>query len=177
MTTAATTRRRSSLPAELPPEAVCALVDTREQTPLCLEPLRTEPATLPEGDYSVKGSEHSIIVERKSLGDLVACCGGERERFVKEIHRLLSYSSRLLVVEASWADLERGEWRGNINPNVVMGSLLSWQSQGLPVLLAGNHAAAGKAVARFLYLAAKHRYHECRSLAAAIVNADEADNG
>ena len=53
------------LPAELRPGQVVAVIDTREQLPLDLTPLRTEPGTLPTGDYSVRGLEQVVSVERK----------------------------------------------------------------------------------------------------------------
>jgi len=69
------TRRRSALPAELPIEAVTAIIDTCEQLPLDLAPLAVEPGMLATGDYSVAGLESIVAVERKSLSDLLACVG------------------------------------------------------------------------------------------------------
>jgi ERCC4-type nuclease len=73
------------LPADLKPESVVAIQDTREQTPLDLSPLQVDVAGLSTGDYSVKGLEHLVSVERKSLGDFLGVCGGERERFEREL--------------------------------------------------------------------------------------------
>ena len=70
--------------ARLHPEQVVAIVDTREQRPLNLAPLRTEAGTLVTGDYSVKGLVEVVAIERKSLPDLLACIGQERERFDRE---------------------------------------------------------------------------------------------
>jgi hypothetical protein len=47
ITTAESIRRRSPLPAELRPEAVTAVIDTREQLPLELSPLRIVRGILP----------------------------------------------------------------------------------------------------------------------------------
>ncbi|NQU21949.1 MAG: hypothetical protein HQ567_11755 [Candidatus Nealsonbacteria bacterium] len=69
------------LPAELKPETITAVIDTREQTPLDLSPLQTIPGTLATGDYSVRGLEHVVAVERKSLPDLLGCIGRDRSRF------------------------------------------------------------------------------------------------
>lgn len=162
------TRERSPIPCELKPEWLTAVCDSREQLPLSLDPLRVETDTLPEGDYSLRGLESVVIVERKSLSDLVSCCGTERERFSKEIQRLIGYASKLLVVEATWAEVQAGQWRSKVSPASVTGSLLSWQSRGLPVLLAGDHESAGRAVARFLFLTARRRWHEARALTTGI---------
>ena len=72
----------------LKPEHVTALVDSREQTPLDLSPLAVEVATLPTGDYSVRGLEHIVVIERKSLPDLLAVIGRDRRRFDREVQWL-----------------------------------------------------------------------------------------
>jgi len=138
------TRTTARLPAELKPETVTAVIDTREQTPLDLDPLRTVTGTLATGDYSVRGLEHVVAVERKSLTDLLCCIGRERERFDREVQRLLAYPVRALVVEATWPDIEQGEWRGKVTPQAALGLLLGWIAAGLPVIMAGNHERAGR---------------------------------
>ncbi len=154
-----------NIPATLAPESITALVDTREQTPLDLTPLRIEAATLESGDYSVRGLEQVIRIERKSLPDLVACCGRERERFDREVQRLLAYPVRVLLVEATWADIERGDWRGQVKPAAVEGSLLGWIASGLSVELMGDHHRAGRFASRILYTVARRRWRELRTMA------------
>jgi ERCC4-type nuclease len=155
--------------AEPKPQQLVALVDMREQSPLDLSPLRVEPASLPTGDYSLRGLETVIAIERKSLQDLVGCVGGQRRRFDREVQRLLAYPVRLLVVEATWQQVEAGEWRGKVGPQTVISSLLGWMAAGLPVLLAGDHGRAGTCVARLLYLAARRRWREARGLVSAVL--------
>jgi len=171
MNTAA--RVRSPIPAELKPEAITAIIDTREQLPLDLSPLLWMRSTLETGDYSCIGCESIIALERKSLPDLVACVGSERDRFDREIRRLLGYPTRAVVVEAHWSDLEAGQWRGKITPNQAMGSVLGWIAQGVPFLFCGSHEAAGKAVARLLYIAARRRYREARALVGNVLEGPE----
>ena len=154
------------IPAELPIEAVTAIVDTREQQRLNLAPMRCEVDGLTTGDYSVRGLEHIIAIERKSLPDLVACVGVERERFDREIMRLVAYPVRGLVIESTWEEIERGEWRSKVKPNAVIGSLLGWAASGIPLLMVGDHERAGKYVARLLYTAARRRWREARTLIA-----------
>jgi len=153
------------LPATLKPESVIALVDTREQMPLDLHPLRTEPATLSTGDYSAKGLEHVVVIERKSLSDLIGVVGRDRERFDREVQRMLAYPVRVLLVEATWQDIELGQWRGGIKPEAVIGSLLGWIASGIQVELVGDHSRAGRFAARILYTVAKRRYRELRAMA------------
>jgi ERCC4-type nuclease len=158
------------LPAEFKPEHVIALVDSREQLPYVLSPLRSQAASLDVGDYSVLGCEHCIAIERKSLADFVACCGVERERFTRELIRLRGYAHRAVIIEATAADLEAGAWRSQINSNSVTASVLSWSFElAIPFILAGDRARAEKWTAKLLFLAARHRWRECRALAAGIL--------
>ena len=156
------------LPSKLAPESVIALIDSREQTPLSLSPLRTEAATLSTGDYSVKGLEHVVVIERKSLSDLIGCVGRDRPRFDREIQRMLAYPVRVLLVEATWQEIEAGGWRGNVKHGAVIGSLLGWIASGVQVELVGDHDRAGRFAARILYTVARRRWRELRFMASDI---------
>lgn len=150
--------------AEPSPEQITAVVDGREQTPLDLSPLQTESGTLATGDYSVFGLESVIAIERKSEGDMLSCVGTDRERFDREVQRLLAYPVRALVIESSWANFEAGGWRSHIKPASVIGSLLGWSAMGLPIVMAGDHTKAGRYVSRMLFIAARRRWREARAL-------------
>ena len=147
-------------------------MDTREQLPLDLSPLAVEAGTLPTGDYSVKGLESIVAVERKSLSDLLGCIGGDRERFDREVMRLLAYPCRAIVIEATWGELERGGWRSKVCPAAAVGSVLGWIAAGVPVILAGDHDRAGRYVSRLLFTAARRRWREARALAGSICSAE-----
>ncbi len=159
---------KSPIPAELRPDQVVAVVDTREQLPLALHPLRVEVGTLATGDYSVLGLEHIVAVERKGLSDLLACIGTERERFDREVQRLLGYPVRAIIAEATWQEVEAGEWRSKVTSSAAIGSLLGWVAMGIPIIMAENHERAGRYVSRLLFTAARRRYRELRALAATI---------
>jgi len=146
-----------------------AVIDTREQNPLNLVlkddmPVKTTISSLYTGDYSIKGLENHVAIERKSLPDLMGCIGQQRERFEKEILRLKAYPVRALVVESTWADIEAGAYRAKVHPSAAIGSLLGWVGQSIPVLMAGDHKKAGVFVARILYITAKRRYAELKQL-------------
>jgi DNA excision repair protein ERCC-4 len=163
--------------AEPKPQQLVALVDTREQLPLDLSPLRSEAACLPTGDYSLRGLESVVAIERKSLSDLLGCVGRQRPRFDREVHRLLAYPVRLLVVEATWGQIEAGQWRGKALPQTVVASLLGWMAAGLPVLMAGDRHKAGRYVAQVLQLAARRRWREARGLLRAALDSPAAALG
>lgn len=149
---------------KLKPENVTAIVDTREQLPLDLSPLQTVQGTLPTGDYSIQGLQNVVAIERKSLPDLIGCVGRDRERFDREVQRLLAYPVRALVIEATWGELELGEWRGRVTSSAAIGSVLGWIASGLPVLMAGDHGRAGKMVGRLLFTTARRRFREASEL-------------
>ncbi len=152
------------LPAEVCSEMLVAIVDTREQRPLDLSPLSTERGTLATGDYSVRGLEGVVAIERKSLADLVACVGRDRKRFEREVQRLLSFPMRAVVVEASWGDLERGAWRGEVTPAAVVGSVLGWVRLWSSRDFGWWPVQAGRTVAGLLLVAARRRWREARRL-------------
>ena len=156
----------------LAPEDVVAVVDTREQLPLDLSPLQSQSGTLVTGDYSVLGLEQEVAIERKSLSDLLGCIGKDRERFDKEIKRLIAYPVRALVVESSWSDIEAGMWalqgRSRILPQTALGSLLGWIAYGIPVIMAGSHDQAARYVSRMLFIAARRRWHQLHDLYSAV---------
>ena len=103
---------RSVLRAELRPEQVIAIVDTREQLPVCLSPMRSEIGTLATGDYGLKALPHVVAIERKSETDFLACVGVERERFDREVLRLLAYPVRAIVIESTWKRIDTHERAG-----------------------------------------------------------------
>lgn len=146
-----------------------AVVDTREQTPLKLqlkpgEVLKAERGNLYTGDYSIKGLENHVAIERKSIDDLMGCIGKDRERFEREIARLRGYPVKALVVEATWEQIESGSYRSKVHPSSAIGTMMGWISQGIPVTMAGNHDRAGTFVARMLYITARRRLAELKSL-------------
>lgn len=151
------------LPQRYRPEDAIIVVDSREQHPWSFD-MRTVQGGLETGDYSVFGLEKEIAVERKSLSDLVSCCGGERERFQRELNRLQAYKCKAVIVEAGWADLEAGEWRSQITSKSVVASVLKWISDGTPFILAGSREKAELYAARFLFMAARQRYRDIRSM-------------
>ena len=160
------------LRSELRPDDPIAVQDSREQYGLCLDPLHVEIGTLTTGDYSIRGLEHVIAVERKSAEDILACIGRERERFDREVQRLLAYPVRAIVVESTWHFFERGEWRGNVTTNAAIGSLLGWICSGVPIVMANNHERAGRFVSRMLFTAARRRWREAHALVASVSQAE-----
>ena len=125
-----------SLPV-LPP----ILIDTREQAPFTFDH-PTQAATLPTGDYSLRGLAEYVAIERKSLPDLCACIGRDRDRFKRELHRLQAYQCAAVVIEADMGAIVAGEYRSRVHPAAIVGSLSKWLVRyRVPFLFAGTHGA------------------------------------
>jgi ERCC4-type nuclease len=140
------------------------VVDTREQHPVEFHELPSERGTLTTGDYGLKAMPQLCAVERKSEADFLACVGVERERFDREVMRLLAFPVRALVIESTWQRIESGGWRSKVTPAAALGSLVGWIAMGLPVVMAGDHERAGKFIERILFTAARREYRKLRSL-------------
>jgi len=127
------------------------LIDQREQAPLRFKSIKTERCLLTCGDYSLRGLSAEVAIERKSLPDLVACCGKERARFIEQIERMRDFRFRALVVEARYTDVSIGAYRSRINPLSVLGTLIKVaQDLNVPVWLAEDPAGASEIVERML---------------------------
>ena len=158
-------RQRVDAPKVLRPEDITVIVDTREKAPWCLEPLRCERGTLVTGDYTIRGLEALVVLERKSLPDFAACCGSGRERFERELDRMRAFPHRALVLEVAWHDIASGGWLGLVTPSAVMSSVASWTAEGIPVIMAGDRAGAADFAKRFLVACARHEHRKLRAFA------------
>lgn len=133
-------------------ERPCILVDTREQTPLRFsDSVTTERATLSVGDYSVAGASELVAIERKSLPDLVACCGPERDRFLDCMRRLREVPTRAVIVEASLECVLAHAYRSRLLPQSVVGTVLAIHADyDVATIWAGDSRTAAQLVERLL---------------------------
>jgi len=126
------------------------LTDTREQTPLPFAHFPTERATLPTGDYSVKGFESDFCIERKSVADLVQSATFERERFERELVRMRGYSFRRLLVVGGLLDIEAHRYRSRASPRAIIASLTAFEVRySLPVCFRETPEAAAVQIERW----------------------------
>lgn len=82
---------------------------------------------LDTGDYSVKGYEHLLMIERKTIGDLWGTLTFGRERFMKEMDRALEYPIRYLIIEGTLKDIDAGFRYSQVKPEFILASLISLQ--------------------------------------------------
>ena len=135
------------------PVIVC---DTREQAPLVFTRLRSVRGPLTTGDYGILGAEHAAVIERKSVDDLAACCGFERERFERELMRMRGYPFRRLVVVGARADIEAGRYRSQMKPRAVLASLSAFEVRyDLSIYYFPDPAAAAFQVESWLWWTAR----------------------
>lgn len=145
---------------KLKPEDITVIIDTREQHPLSLAPMRMERGGLVTGDYTAKGYERKISIERKSLADLTQSLGRERERFDKELHRILAYPHRMLMIEGSLQEVMEHRYISRISPSAVISSLLGYASHGIPFLFCGNREQMSDFVKRFIFISVQRIWRE-----------------
>ncbi len=129
------------------------ICDSREQAPFLFEGFECQVATgtLNAGDYSLHGFADRIAVERKELGDLISCLTAGRERFVRELERLRGYESAVVVVEAPFNDISKGNYRSKLNPESAVQSVISiMQNYRMPFFFAKDRTQAEEFTFHFL---------------------------
>jgi len=112
------------------------VTDTREQAPFTFGEITdargrvlevaTCRAGLKTGDYSIRGLEDEIAVERKSRTDLYGTVGRGRGRFERELERLAAMAAPAVVIECDLASLLRPPSRSKVSPTSVVNSLIAW---------------------------------------------------
>lgn len=135
------------------------IVDTREQTPWTFEDqpeISTHRAMLKAGDYSVRGLEERVAIERKSVDDWTGTVLRDRARFYRELELLRGYAFACVIVEASVRDIMAGRYKSEARPAAVLGFIAEVTvAQRVPVILAGGRAEAQILAGAFLRMAGK----------------------
>jgi len=113
------------------PEGLIVLQDTREQTPLfgtrLPKGLVLCSTNLKDGDYSLKGFENQLAIERKGISDLLSYCTVERDKTKAKMERFMKMEFVALVIESRESDLYRPYLHSTISPEVVRQALVSFQ--------------------------------------------------
>jgi DNA excision repair protein ERCC-4 len=132
------------------------MVDTREQCPFSfadiVPPPLVEVGTLATGDYSVKGLEEQITIERKSLIDAFGTFGSGRQRFERALERMAGLKYAAVVIEADWHQILRNPPPfSQLNPKTVLASAVAWtQRYGVHFWPCPNRAFAERLTYRLL---------------------------
>lgn len=124
------------------------LVDTREKYPFDFNRFPNWIAdvkrqALKAGDYSVEGMEVLIVLERKTLTDLITTVIQQRERFFKLCEKMTKYHWRALLIEATYEDVKSSygeECNTSAHPNAVSGTLDTLEARfGIPVIYTSRY--------------------------------------
>ena len=129
------------------------IVDTRETQPLVFTRLESRRGTLLTGDYSIAGLENLFSIERKTIGDLVACCVGEnRARFERELHRLRGFRFKRLLIIGTEEQILRGNFQSNIKPKAVLATLTAFEIRyDVPTVFCETPEKAGRLIERWVF--------------------------
>jgi len=133
------------------------IVDARKQAPydfLCFENWigGTVHKALEIGDYTIEGLEQLIVVEQKSLQEMVLSLSVNREAFLERCALMSKLCHKLIVVEACLPELKTEyKFPAPAHPNGMMGSLDAIYARwGIWYCLASNRYLAEERVASFL---------------------------
>ncbi len=135
------------------------IIDTREQQPWKFsDKVYIERQALATGDYSVKGLEHLITVERKSMDDYVGSIvdslredDPEDGRFFRELQRMENIPYRSIVIEQPFSDLVCGRYQSFISPAAISSKTMSFElRQGISVRFFEDRFGAAKWTEEFL---------------------------
>ena len=137
-------RNGSSITRKIPKPVV--LIDTREKFPFDFSRFsnwiaKQKKQKLNVGDYSIEGMEDLIVMERKSLSDLITTLIQQRNRFFRLCEKMTQYRWRALFVEASYEDIKSpyGEYT-KAHPNAVSGTLDALEAKyGIPVIYTSRY--------------------------------------
>ena len=144
--------------------------DSREQAPFAFSglPVEVSVGALEAGDYSVRGFERSVAVERKALQDLVGCLSGERDRFERELARLRGYDAAAVVVEAPAVALRTGRYLGRLDSGAAWQSVLAFSMRyRMPFIFCADRSDAEAVTFDLLRHYARDRWRELQALAPA----------
>ena len=135
-----------SITRQIPKPVV--LVDTREKYPFDFSRFPNWIAdekrqALKAGDYSVEGMEKLLVLERKTLTDLISTVIQQRTRFFKGCEKMAQYRWRVLLIEASYEDIKSPydqEYNTSAHPNAVSGTLDALEARyGIPVIYTSRY--------------------------------------
>lgn len=139
-------RKGHTITRQIPKPVV--LVDTREQTPFDFSRFpnwiaEEKRIKLNVGDYSIQDMETMLVIERKSLSDLITTLMQQRNRFIKLCEKMTQYRWRALFVEASYEDI-KSPYDEDLNtlahPNAISGTLDALEARfGIPVIYTSRY--------------------------------------
>ena len=103
-----------------------------------------------------RGKGRRVAVERNSIPDLVACFGQGRAQYEAGLLRIMAYPSRCVEVEGIWSTLESRDYRPQVAPAAVCGSIAAGTGRyRMPFTMLGDRDGAERFTWNFLFHAAR----------------------
>ncbi len=128
---------------------------------------------LPIGDYTILGMEAEVVVERKTLPDLVRSIIQERKGFIKKCEVLSGFKKKCIVIEGSATSLKTPYEDSQAHPNAVLGSLLAAQERwDISVYFLDNYLLAEEFVASMLSKYHAYRWLEINGFQRCLIEGD-----
>ncbi|MGO8880658.1 MAG: ERCC4 domain-containing protein [Desulfomonilaceae bacterium] len=125
-------------------------VDSREKLPWEFD-FQIIKKKLPVGDYAIWGLERKLIVERKSLPDLISCLSWDRDRFEAELARATALTKLIVIFEASWSDILEGRYKSKMNTKSARESIVALHTRyDVPFLAGENRMIANQLCQSYL---------------------------
>lgn len=93
------------------------------------------------GDYAIKGLEHVIMVERKTIGDLWGTLGNpvNYQRFLAEMDRAKKHRLKYLVIEAQISEIQSGYKWSRVPAANILAKLVSLEvKHDVRIIFAGR---------------------------------------
>ena len=133
--------------------APMVLIDSREKCPLVFSgAVHTRSALLPVGDYTLEGSEHCFVVERKRLNEYATCCTSDHKRFMAQVERMLPIANRCIVVEGDFYDIVTHAYNTEAHPNAIIACTCKLVELNVPILWCGKDPRGAAAMVERLVL-------------------------
>lgn len=77
-------------------------------------------------DYSLKGYEREIIIERKNVSDLYGSLGNGRDKFIEKLMRMSTYEWNGLLIEGNELETLTRQFHSDMYPSQIFGALISF---------------------------------------------------
>ncbi|HEY3356882.1 MAG TPA: ERCC4 domain-containing protein [Polyangia bacterium] len=141
-----------------PAERIRVTADNREQIVWWFSPDEFEVVrgTMPAGDYALTDNPQTLVIERKTLDDLVQTVIRERERFERELAKLATYHRAVVAIEGSLSDIARHGYTSAASPASIVGLTNAlFYDHGVAFVWLDNREIAQRWAARLFRIAAR----------------------
>lgn len=128
---------------------------------------------LPVGDYTLFGLENEVVIERKTVSDLVKSVIHQRSDFIRKCEKLSEFRKKCLVIEGSLSNVKTPYEEAGAHPNAVLGSLIAAQERwDIPVYFLDGFYLAEEFVASMLSKYHAYRWLESNGFKRCLIEGD-----